>query len=752
MHKGFPPDVRHALTQLAPYTGIIWQRDGEPGIIIKLPANLPFPLVPVGFDRLRREPSSMFSLAVQLQQRGHRTIPVECRFAQRGRADTQIVQALLAATQLEVYAVTPQLTFLGTQLLPWPDKKRRQLAQLAHDLLTPHADIAVHDQVSPSHATYQQTLQHLHFEELKALLEREAAEPVGQWTTVPLVQSTHTFEEQVLAAVHRLDVTESQARQFATSLGHDPVARIDFPNFPFWIECQVPIKGANQMIAGAVCFRATYEPRTLIRRKGVAYYRAYDRKSRWRLDFVDAHGTPLLRLLSSASSLNEIFWRLDPSHLCPAGLCRAGNDPPSARRSSPSCCEVCTHELAFWQRWSNTLLALALHQPLVRTSPQPAPSAPAEPPGVAPVPQEIMHAALLFPAGSAERRLGTATSGSALAQGQPPVASAPLAARPSVSPPARKPVIVTHALLIDRYIRMQRIQQEQIEQAQKFLWMHSAQTMAEALLPGVGDDALLRLPQNPVYIEFEQPRPFAGIQVAACSFLCLSADERTKRSRWRYTLIADNGAAARTLFYAFDGRKQQGRWSLPGDDVCPENRCRRDEPSAGQLFTLCPACQAWIDHVTAWITVALRMLAGDFQERVELRQPEEVLETSKQLVRDEQTGETKEKTILHRFRVIRYYDACVRRENSPQTRRGSWMSDRPLAESEYDVNPHAIIFVQIEPRDYERTYRHERYVHMRGKSQYIDPKARLQPMTIATFRQLPRQQRMTKVYASSFEE
>ncbi len=242
------------------------------------------------------------------------------------------------------------------------------------------------------------------------------------------------------------------------------------------------------------------------------------------------------------------------------------------------------------------------------------------------------------------------------------------------------------------------------------------------------------------------------MQVAACSFLRLSADERTKWSRWRYALIADNGATTRTLLYDFDGRKQQGRWSLPTDDVCPENRCRRDVSSPGQLFTLCPSCQTWIDHSTAWIAVALRMLAGDFQEQVELRQSEEVLETSKRMVRDAQTGETKEKAILHRFRVIRYYDACVRRGNGPQTRRGSWMSGRPLAESAYDVNPQAIIYVQIEPRDYERTYRHERYVHMQGKTQSIDPKARLQPMTIATFRQLPKRQRMTKVYASSFEE
>ncbi len=397
MRKGFPPDVRHALRRLALYTGIVWQRDGEPGIIIKLPANLPYSLVPLSFDRVCRETISTFSLTVQLQQGGHRTIPVECRFSQRAPDEMQVVQALLAATQVEVYAITPRLAFLGTQQLPWPNEMRRQLARLAHDLLTLRAIKAPPDPISSLHTAYQRTLQHLHHEELRALIEHEAAEPARQRSAVPLVQSVHTFEEQALAAAHCFDVTKPRARQFVTCLGHDPVARIDFPNFPFWVECRVPIPGVHRMIAGAVCFRATYESRPLSQRKGGAYYRVYDRKGQWRLDFVDTQGTLLLRLLSSPSSADETFWHLDPSHLCPTGQCRAGNDPPSARRSPPSCCEVCAQELAFWQRWSNTLLALALHQPPVSTAPRPAPAAPIASPLGAPDLQKTMHAAWLIP-------------------------------------------------------------------------------------------------------------------------------------------------------------------------------------------------------------------------------------------------------------------------------------------------------------------------------------------------------------------
>lgn len=138
------------------------------------------------------------------------------------------------------------------------------------------------------------------------------------------------------------------------------------------------------------------------------------------------------------------------------------------------------------------------------------------------------------------------------------------------------------------------------------------------------------------------------------------------------------------------------------------------------------------------------MIAGDYQEQVEMSSSEEIVETSTKYLCDEQSGEIKEKKVLRRFRVIRY-DACLQRvSNPPRSRRGSWMTNRPLAESKYDVNPQALIYVLIRPKDYDRTYRHKRFVNMLGKKQHIDPKRRLQPMTIATLRALPHTQRITR--------
>ena len=79
------------------------------------------------------------------------------------------------------------------------------------------------------------------------------------------------------------------------------------------------------------------------------------------------------------------------------------------------------------------------------------------------------------------------------------------------------------------------------------------------------------------------------------------------------------------------------------------------------------------------------------------------------------------------------------------------MSGRPMAESEYEINPNAIIYVQIQPKGYNRTYTHERYTYVRGKTQHVEPGPRLQPMTIAPFRQLKHIQKITRVYASKYD-
>jgi len=309
----------------------------------------------------------------------------------------------------------------------------------------------------------------------------------------------------------------------------------------------------------------------------------------------------------------------------------------------------------------------------------------------------------------------------------------------SLPNPAKKPIVITNPLLIDRFLKKQsQAKTETIEKSYKYLWMHSAWMMAEALRHNT-DKAPLRTPSTSVYIELEQPRLLHTLQVAAFSFL-------QENDHWTFSAVDDEGQTVWFTFY------ENNMWTLSYNYHCPEQKCSLEDRNGVRTHILCGMCQQRITHFTSWLAVALRMIAGDFQEYVEIQEPDVVLETSTKVEQDENTGQTKEVSTLRRYHIIHYYDACMRKSSTPQTKRGSWMSEKPLAESEYEINPNAIIYVQIQPKDHDRTYRHERYTQARGKTRHIEPRPRLQPMTIATFRQLPHIQRITKVTASKFEQ
>ena len=80
------------------------------------------------------------------------------------------------------------------------------------------------------------------------------------------------------------------------------------------------------------------------------------------------------------------------------------------------------------------------------------------------------------------------------------------------------------------------------------------------------------------------------------------------------------------------------------------------------------------------------------------------------------------------------------------------MRGRPLATGADELNPNAIVYVQIQPDAYDRRYVHDRYTNAKGTVQHVEPGLRLQPMTVAAFQQMGKWQRLTRVAASRYEE
>lgn len=321
--------------------------------------------------------------------------------------------------------------------------------------------------------------------------------------------------------------------------------------------------------------------------------------------------------------------------------------------------------------------------------------------------------------------------------------------------PLSETQVVQRPLVISRYISKQRerinqdtatLKQQQqaaqtevaIDRSHKYLWMQSAWTMTEALRHNT-DGTSLQLPENHVYIELEQPRQLHGQDIAAFSFF------RQQEQCWTLSLIDPTGQTVWKAIY------ENSEWKLPHGYVCPQQACQTEKQGDITTYLLCSACQEHIHDYTSWITTALRMIHGDFQEEVEVKEPEYVVETTSKRVYDNEAKQVKNVKVRYRYRVIRYFDASRTSVTHPQTKRGSWMANRPIAKDANEVNPEAIIYVRIQPKEHDRTYRHQRYTNVRGKTQHIEPPPRLQPMTIATFRQLPRVQRVTRVLASKFE-
>jgi len=500
--------------------------------------------------------------------------------------------------------------------------------------------------------------------------------------------------------------TEGHLATF-TQLGEIKHYPSRFLRHPFWIECHLPLPGYARRDFSVLGFRADYNEHPLLLHGETIEYKYDTSVGDWQLIFITKQGEVFLRLRKTIQFLQE--WGVDHRKPCSMKACPVAIRGSDYAYMTELRCEACHTEERYWKQAAEAFLVAAL-----------------------------------------------VGAPSLKSQKKEPAEETRQASSPQ--PPAKKetrkpPVVVVHPLLLDRYVSQQESQRQQaIESADKYLWMHSAWTMTEALRPTMGAIDLLRLPSTNTYIELEQPHIVHEAQFAACSFLQLPAGTDSVQ-RKLYSILDIEGKAHWKMLYEYKDAKQPGRWALPQDYQCPVQQCGREQTPEGVIFHLCDRCQKRASHFTTWLAIALGMIAGDYQEQVELREPEEVIETSKKYVYDEQSGATIEKTVLRRFRVIRYYDACVQRHSSaPRSRRGSWMTNRPLAESEYDVNPDALIYVLIRPKDYDRTYLHQRFVNMYGKTQHIDPKRRLQPMTIARLRQLPQIQRITKVYASAYQE
>src|SRR5258708_13242750 len=129
MRVGFPQPVRDYLATIPVQTGVVWERDGLPRIVIKLPETTAFSSSLVTFGSLHRDVSSTFHVALHLQQgKGHPPMEVDCLIRPAALPDIQPLRVLIALRQIDIYAVSPTLADLGLPVHPSSSTNSSHLA------------------------------------------------------------------------------------------------------------------------------------------------------------------------------------------------------------------------------------------------------------------------------------------------------------------------------------------------------------------------------------------------------------------------------------------------------------------------------------------------------------------------------------------------------------------------------------------------------------------------------------------------
>lgn len=169
MRVGFPQNVRDYLIGIVPFQGIVWQHQGEPRIVLKLPEDVNFHSMPVVVTELEQDTLSAFHLTLQFSREDYPAASIVCLINPAALPDPHVLHALLSVQQMEVYAVGPNLSYLGIQSVAWSQEHRRRLILLARDLLAREMTVELVGKeqlslqsLSALHATYRQTLRHIH--------------------------------------------------------------------------------------------------------------------------------------------------------------------------------------------------------------------------------------------------------------------------------------------------------------------------------------------------------------------------------------------------------------------------------------------------------------------------------------------------------------------------------------------------------------------------------------------------------------
>jgi hypothetical protein len=309
----------------------------------------------------------------------------------------------------------------------------------------------------------------------------------------------------------------------------------------------------------------------------------------------------------------------------------------------------------------------------------------------------------------------------------------------------------------------------------EILWMNSAWAMFEALRPADAHSGESYIPQDHFWIEFETPKQTPAGEMAA--FLIINRDDTDllvetgpysyPDRQWSERKIADlkrqyrqkalssrdaylhwyeiavvnaEGRITWSVAFTADLEENITIWHFSRGYACPTGECEvlerelRDEmPSEG--LPACPTCQHTVEYFQTWLVIAYQMLRGDFQETEETEEDETIVVTEEIEERDPtRPSRLLTRRLTHRMYVMRFDASMQRMPSASRGKRGAWMAGRPVVESDYEADENAVIFVRMEYREHERTFRNARYKAAKDTTRSFPAKIRPQQMTVREYK------------------
>ncbi len=282
----------------------------------------------------------------------------------------------------------------------------------------------------------------------------------------------------------------------------------------------------------------------------------------------------------------------------------------------------------------------------------------------------------------------------------------------------------------------------EIDVAHKYKLTPSALAMIKRLMPERSQGIIETLPGTGIWAMLDDSEStvvyFSSIPHAVTSYLeCHPGTKITEKlaklpaisQQWTLDVFrrGDNPRG-----YVYDASRQQ--WTLAQAEACVSGACEGiaiDQTDHFPNWYICNECAPVFQYWTSWFPVALMAINGDFAETEEKQEPDVITEQEIRKVRWPGSGRYRDVPVTHAYEIVTFDMSVKTRTHQPhrdhEPSSPTWLEQAIAAET--------VLYVSKRVGQSQRTFRHERYVNMRGKTIDVRAYDKRIPMSVKRLKQ-----------------